>query len=44
VRTAAGCGPAGQLFFARFHGTTANAIEALGRTVMETTVRALGPK
>ncbi len=30
--------------FARFHGTTADTIEALGRTMMETTVRALGPR
>ena len=29
--------------FARFHGTTADAIEALGRAVLETTVRALRP-
>ena len=29
--------------FARFHGTTADTIEALGRTALETTVRALRP-
>ena len=44
-----GCGsdtPVGRATqtFARFHGTTADAIEALGRTMMETTVRALGPR
>lgn len=44
-----GCGadtPVGRAtqIFARFHGTTADTIEALGRTIMETTVRALGPR
>lgn len=29
--------------FARFHGTTADAIEAVGRTTLEATVRAFGP-
>ena len=29
--------------FARFHGTMANAVEALGRTALEATVRALRP-
>ncbi|MBD0271303.1 MAG: ferritin-like domain-containing protein [Acetobacteraceae bacterium] len=29
--------------FARFHGTTADAVEALGRTALEATVRALRP-
>src|SRR5215210_6399719 len=43
-----GCGadtPVGRATqaFARFHGTTADTIEALGRSALETTVRALRP-
>ena len=43
-----GCGagtPVGQATqaFARFHGTTADVLEALGRTALEATVRAFRP-